>query len=178
MSDAYHQLIPRAYKADLARSCLLYVYGGVYADLGARFFRPIVEFQPNKLHVLRDSFGAAPWIVSNSIIAAPRKLPLFEEVIRNMVRNCNQKFYGETPLCPTGPNLIGRCLATHAKIEDIEVGETVKISRNSQIHSFAHIPQNGEILAVNAKIGAGLSSLGAPFCEDYGEIYRKKGVYQ
>jgi hypothetical protein len=57
-------------------------------------------------------------------------------------------------------------------------GEAIKINKNPSTHSFAYILADGEILAVNCKLGAGLRSLGAPFHEDYNEIYAKKGIYK
>ncbi|MGH7115536.1 MAG: glycosyltransferase [Stellaceae bacterium] len=39
---AFDRLRPFAYKSDLARLCLLYLYGGLYADLAMRAVNPIV----------------------------------------------------------------------------------------------------------------------------------------
>lgn len=178
VTETYHRLVPKAYKADLARYCLLYVHGGVYADLACHFWRPIVRQAPTKLHIFRDGFSAAPWIVSNAIIAAPRNLPLFEELIKNIIRHCHENYYGFNPLCPTGPNLFGRCIATHSRLDELEAGEAIKINKNPSTPSLAYILPNGEILAVSCKLGAGLRSLGAPFHEDYNDIYAKKGIYK
>lgn len=178
VTETYHRLVPKAYKADLARYCLLYVHGGVYADLACHFWQPIVRQAPTKLHIFRDGFNLAPWIVSNAIIAAPRNLPLFEEVIKNIIRHCHENYYGFNPLCPTGPNLFGRCIATHSRLDELEAGEAIKINKNPSTPSLAYIPPNGEILAVSCKLSTGLRSLGAPFHEDYNDIYAKKGIYK
>ncbi len=44
--NAYDNLIPGAYKADLWRYCALYAYGGIYIDIK---FRPIGDFSFNEL---------------------------------------------------------------------------------------------------------------------------------
>ena len=41
--NCYQELIPGAYKSDLARLCLIYVYGGIYLDIGMSFTAPIEE---------------------------------------------------------------------------------------------------------------------------------------
>jgi mannosyltransferase OCH1-like enzyme len=95
--NAYDKILPLAYKADLGRYCLLYELGGVYSDLSNHFFQSII-YDQKKLHVFRDGFSAAPWITSNSIIAAPRKMELFEKIIAQIVDNTKNKYYGHTSL--------------------------------------------------------------------------------
>jgi mannosyltransferase OCH1-like enzyme len=41
---SYQKLKPYAYKSDLARYCLLYLYGGLYIDLNTKFFKSMGLF--------------------------------------------------------------------------------------------------------------------------------------
>jgi hypothetical protein len=174
---AYDALKPLAYKADLGRYCLLYEKGGIYADVSVHFYFPL-EFMPQKMYVFRDGFSHAPWILSNSLIYAPAKQTVFENCIKRIVHHVSENFYGFNPLCPTGPNLFGREFALCARLEDFATGEAVRINRDSQTHSFVYLAGNGQVIAVNAKRGAGLASLGADKDEDYNDAWYKRKVYE
>ena len=76
---AFDQLLPYAYKADLARLCLLHEFGGVYADLSV-CFHGSWSVRPGKLSIFRDRAFFAPWIVSNTIIAAPPRFPAIQRL--------------------------------------------------------------------------------------------------
>lgn len=175
--QAFDTLLPLAYKADLGRYCLLLELGGIYADLSVHFFQPIVRAgRLSKLHIFRDSFSAAPWIVSNSIIACQPGMPLFQLMIDQIIEHCRTRHYGLNPLCPTGPNLFGRTLATAVPLEQIVCGETTRINRNP-FHSHAYLSGDGDVIAISVKKGTGLSSLGARVHDDYNRQYEARNVY-
>jgi mannosyltransferase OCH1-like enzyme len=56
--DAFELLQPYAYKADLARFCLLYLQGGLYVDLGIRLINPIKP--PVEINFRFGSVGKSP----------------------------------------------------------------------------------------------------------------------
>jgi hypothetical protein len=77
--DAFNRL-NGAHKADLARYCLLYIYGGVYMDIKTELIKPLSEiFRDNdKFYtVIADS----PIIMYQGIIKSPPKNPLFLSLI-------------------------------------------------------------------------------------------------
>src|SRR5712671_1670891 len=39
--------------------------------------------------------------------------PIFENAISRVIKNCREGFYGMSPLCPTGPTLIGQSIAKY-----------------------------------------------------------------
>jgi hypothetical protein len=175
--QAYDALLPLAYKADLGRYCLLHEFGGIYADLSVYFFYPVRSpGEEGKLHVFRDSSSAAPWIVSNSLIASPPRHPVFRACIEQVIAHCRSRHYGVNPLCPTGPNLFGRAIALGAPLEQLVAGDTVRMNR-TETHAHAYLTPAGEVVAVNVKRGAGLASLGARLGEDYNRHYWGRNVY-
>lgn len=176
--EAYDELVPLAYKADLLRYCLLYERGGIYADLSLNFFAPLVE-QPSaeRLSVFRDGFSAAPWIVSNSLLYAPARERLFEQCILSIIEHTRLRYYGINQLCPTGPNLLGRHLATTVPLHRLTCGETVRINKNPTTFSWAYVGQDHEVVAVNVKQGGGLRSLGGPG-NDYNQLYAARTIYR
>ena len=177
--QAYDRLIPLAYKADLGRYCLLYEYGGIYGDVALTFHRSFTTdmLKKRSIFLFRDGFGQAPWIVSNSLIFTKRNLRLFDYVINKIVEHTRINYYGKQSLCPTGPNLFGRSVALMLDMNDFLTGEVVRINKNPKTHSFAYLFPDGEVGAVNIKLGNGLSSLGAKHHDDYNHHYTRRNIY-
>lgn len=169
---AFDQLLPYAYKADLARLCLLYVHGGLYADLSVHF-TGAWDVIPGKIGVFRDRAVAAPWIASNTILAAPARFPAVEAAIRMILANCRTRHRGNNPLSPTGPLLLGKALAMHCEPEEIRLGEVSDVSTRDGITSLVFVDtHDGRVIACRAKSKAGLSELGMTHgVNDYNRFY-------
>ena len=114
---AYNTLIPTAYKADLFRYALLYLYGGIYSDLSQEFLVPlntIIDFNKDILILTEDFIHSGydyPGIQISFICAIP-KLPIFKNGINTIIKNCKNLYYGNTPLDITGPYLFKHVLNT------------------------------------------------------------------
>ncbi|WP_292098072.1 glycosyltransferase, partial [Mesorhizobium sp.] len=70
MLSAFRTLRPYSYKADLAKYCLLYEQGGLYADLSYFFLRGVPRAD-GKLSIFRDFLSSTPWDTSIGVVAAP-----------------------------------------------------------------------------------------------------------
>lgn len=174
---AFDDLVPFAYKSDLLRYALLYVRGGLYADLSVQMFYPLPEAGPKtEVMVFREGFSAAPWAVSTSLIASSPGQALFSRCIDAIIGHIATGFYGTNPLCPTGPNLFGATLAAEVPLYALSCGEATRINLSST-HSYAYRDAHGDVVAVNIKRGTGLSSLGASHRDDYNEHYRNRTIY-
>lgn len=157
---AYEQLLPYAYRADLARLCLLHELGGVYADLSV-FFHGGWPVQPGKIAVFRDRAVVAPWIVSNTIISAPARFPALEAAIRMIVAHCHTRYRGASPLCPTGPVLFGKAIALHCEPDQIHLGEVGNVSGRTTAEALVFVDAtDGRLVAYRTKSMAGLRELG------------------
>lgn len=112
--QAFQSLKSFAYKADLARYCLAYLFGGLYIDVGIRLFQPIDVPETCGFIGFRDLLnGNSMWnAVYNGIFWArtSHRLELIE-AINQIVKNVQTEFYGENPLYPTGPVLFGKSIA-------------------------------------------------------------------
>ena len=113
--DAYDALIPGAYKADLWRYCVLYIHGGVYCDIKQELLINLnkvissdVEFLSIKDRNLTN-FEFSGYIYQAFICAKP-KHPFLKNAIEMIINNCDNGFYGNDALCPTGPALLGKAL--------------------------------------------------------------------
>jgi mannosyltransferase OCH1-like enzyme len=125
VSDAYERLIPGAYKADLWRYCVLYIYGGIYLDIK---FRPINGFKfiniVDKEHFVLDSplgWNNNQYGIYNAFMICKPRNKLLLECIEEIVKNVQNRFYGNLPLDPTGPNLLGRIYSEQNDISLIDM---------------------------------------------------------
>ena len=102
--QAYDCLIPGAYKADLWRLCILFIYGGIYMDIKlvcVNGFK-LIELT-EKEHFVQDRPQNC---IFNTMIASPKGNIFLYKAIRKIVKNVQNKFYGDSPLSPTGPELL------------------------------------------------------------------------
>jgi len=104
--NAYDSLIPGAYRADLWRYCILYIYGGVYMDIK---FCTINDFKlidlTDKEYFVRDLESSGSGIYQAFIVTMPGNKKLYN-AIQKIVENVKNKFYGERAISPTGPLLL------------------------------------------------------------------------
>lgn len=114
--DAYHSIIPYAYKADLWRYCILYLHGGVFADVdtlcvgsidefleeGISFMAPIDLNKGNKQEGYHN--------VVNGFIAVTPKSPIMLECIDRIVSHVETNTVPASKLDFSGPGLLGRCV--------------------------------------------------------------------
>jgi hypothetical protein len=175
---AYDHLLPYAYRADLARLCLLHEFGGVYADLSVFLHAPL-PIETGKLVVFRDRAVVAPWIVSNTLIGAPARMPVFEAAIRMIVAHCRSRYRGASALCPTGPVLFGRALALHAEPQQIHLGEVLNVAQRDHTESLVFVDAtDGRMIAYRTKTAAGLQGLGLHRgVNNYNDFYRAQLIY-
>jgi quinol monooxygenase YgiN len=186
--DAYLQLRPLAYRADIARYCVLFHYGGVYVDLSYYFAAPIPLNR--RMVVFRGNLISAPWITSNAIIYAPPRHPALRCAIDLACANIRRRYYGDSWLCATGPVLFGKALAMTCEAKDLMVGGA-RMVRPKLTHEFFpgvevpddemhHIQMLGTTpVAVKRKplLSGGLTALGIAGTNDYRELWKARQVY-
>ena len=104
--NAYDKLIPGAYKADLWRLCVLYINGGIYLDIkyhninGFNFIE-----MTNKEYYVKDIEQNGGGIYNALLVCKPNNSKLLN-CINKIVKNVNNKYYGDGALSITGPMLI------------------------------------------------------------------------
>jgi mannosyltransferase OCH1-like enzyme len=103
---AYDKLIPCAYKSDLWRYCVLYVYGGIYIDIK---FQCVNNFNlialTEKEYFVKDIRNN---YIYNALISCKKNNPILLKCIEQIAVNVRNNYYGENSLMPTGPGLLGR----------------------------------------------------------------------
>jgi mannosyltransferase OCH1-like enzyme len=108
--NAYTKLKPGAYKADLWRYCVLYVNGGIYMDVKVKLsFNFSLKELIYSEHYVKDIAGPFDNLgIYNAFMVHAPKNTLLLKCIDQIVLNVYNKYYGENPLCITGPALVGR----------------------------------------------------------------------
>jgi hypothetical protein len=111
--EAYNSLIPCAYKADLWRYCVLYINGGYYMDIK---FGCVNNFKfislSEKEYFVRDRPENC---VYNALIVTLPQNEIMKKCIYQIVENVKNKYYGNDPLYPTGPGLLGKYFTQEEK---------------------------------------------------------------
>jgi mannosyltransferase OCH1-like enzyme len=116
----FDKLTPGAYKADLFRYCVLYIYGGVYLDIKYHCINDFkLIYLTDKEYFARDRFNKKYGIFQALMICYPYNNILLK-CINNIINNIKINFYGELDLEPTGPLLMSNYFSTY-EIENLEL---------------------------------------------------------
>jgi mannosyltransferase OCH1-like enzyme len=99
--QVYQKLKPYAFRADLARYCLLERFGGWYFDISLHpnFYyandRPAVFFyNPNRK------------LIENCVMYCDPGNVLLQNVLEKIKHNVTSNYYGDTAICITGPQAL------------------------------------------------------------------------
>jgi hypothetical protein len=116
-SNAYKVLVPGAYRADFWRYCVLYKYGGVYADAKTTLLRNLDEIirPQDELILVRDIPSQC---LLNGFIACKPGHPLIGIVLALTLQRIETRNYGEDPLDITGPHVFGRAFCRWKEQKD------------------------------------------------------------
>lgn len=177
---AYDCLNPYSYKADLGRFCLLYKLGGWYMDIAVRVVNP-VEIAPHiKWLAFRDiqRFSFTSWACATTVLYSQTANPALATAINLIVKNCHEKYYGITPLCPTGPTLLGQALAMNGSQNDFVYGDYLELTPTHEQKNRAFVLPDGTIMAWSKPSGGGdLTGVGAKGVNNYNELWAQRKVY-
>jgi hypothetical protein len=177
---AYDCLRPYSYKADLGRFCLLNTLGGWYMDIAVRVAKPVKIGPQISWLAFRDFqwFSLTSWACSSGVLYSKPKNPALVTAINLIVRNCREKYYGITPLCPTGPTLLGQALAMNGAREDYVYGDCLELTPAHKQKNRAFVLPDGTIMAWGKPSDGGdLTELGARGVNNYNQLWAQRKVY-
>jgi len=111
--DAYCKIIPGAYKADLWRYCVLYKYGGVYADIDTICLGSIDSFLKDNTECMAPvDLNTSPYEgnhnVFNGFMAASPKSSIMLGCIKRIVFHVEFNLIPNSKLDFSGPGVLGR----------------------------------------------------------------------
>ena len=178
--QAYDQLRPYSYKADLGRFCLLNKLGGWYMDIAVRIVNPVEVGPRIKFLAFRDiqRFSYTSWACATTVLYSQPNNTAMQIAIDMIAANCTEKYYGITPLCPTGPTLLGKALAVNGSQSDFIYGDYLELTPTHEQKNRAFVLPDGTIIAWSKPSGGGdLSGLGAKGVNNYNEMWAAKQIY-
>ena len=177
VNDAYDLLVPGAYKADLLRYCLLYIYGGCYFDCKQILLKPLYNIikSDDNLLLCKDFIDDG---ILNAVILCVKKLDIMKIVIDECCNNIMEK----VKICPlsiTGPRFFYKVLIKYINdsnfilkncrpIHDIDDYHTDYINNNIKLI------QNNEIILYRFYKGYYNNYLDK---NHYGKLFHSNQVY-
>lgn len=175
VKDAFDRLKPFAYKADLARYCILLTLGGYYLDLFLSQVN-LVDTAGWDFIGFRDrNSDSTSWRVLNGYFYAPQDSAILDECVRETLDHCSREYYGKDPLAPTGPSVLGRAVAKLGPDLDILMGQSWWFRRRRT--KFV-LP--GNRVVGRGKIGGkelgGVSNV--PGGNNYNDFWHARDVYE
>ena len=187
---AFDTLRPYSYKSDLGRFCLLYKLGGWYFDIAIEcLFQPKIDEDLDML-CFRDEqrHSLTSWAVAGGIIWSKAQNNIFSTAIDSIVRNCDEQWYGRTPLCPTGPALFGESIATQNRGKKILFGyldrPMIPFTKKNfpylkrYVKANFRLPDDKAFSLVKPAQGGDLKSLGVDGSNNYNQFWKSNSVYK
>ena len=123
--NAYCRIIPGAYKADLWRYCILYIYGGIYVDIDTLCIGQINDFLTADIDFmapidLNSSAMEGTHNIANGFIASVPKHEILMNCIKRIVHNVENNIIPQSKLDFSGPGLLGRAINTYLNLSEEE----------------------------------------------------------
>jgi mannosyltransferase OCH1-like enzyme len=177
---AYDALRPYSYKADLGRFCLLNKLGGWYFDIPVRVMNPVEVGDRIEWLAFRDiqRFSYTSWACATTVLYSKPNNSALATAIEMIVNNCQEKYYGITPLCPTGPTLLGAALAANGGNVNFVYGDYLELTPTYEQKNRAFVLPDGTIMAWSKPSGGGdLTGVGAKGVNNYNELWADRQVY-
>lgn len=177
---AYDTLVPFSYKADLGRFCILNQIGGWYFDIGVRAVNAVDIGHRIEFLAFRDiqRFSYTSWACATTVLYSKPNNIALQTAIEMIVDNCREKYYGITPLCPTGPTLLGAALAANGGNANQVFGDYLELTPTYEQKNRAFVLPDGTIMAWSKPAqGGDLTGLGAKGVNNYNELWRTRKVY-
>ena len=177
---AYDCLKPYSYKADLGRFCLLNKLGGWYMDIAVRVVNPVEIGDRIEFLAFRDiqRFSYTTWACATTVLYSKPDNMALTTAIEMIVNNCHEQYYGITPLCPTGPTLLGAALAANGGNANFVYGDYLELTPTHEQKNRAFVLPDGTIMAWSKPSGGGdLTGVGAKGVNNYNELWAARDVY-
>jgi hypothetical protein len=194
---AYRKLKPYACKADLARLCLLYLYGGLYTDLNLYFINTIPDLDKLEFFAFRDLSKASKqsWAVQNGIMYSLSKSKVIKNAIDLIVKHCKEEYYGVQCVDVSATTVLGIAItkslphfgiATNGELDGFTLKSFDKETQN-KIKKMGYkgnsllgfiIDNEDKLIAIRKPSGGGdIKSVGFSGTNNYIEMWKNKNVY-
>lgn len=196
---AYRKLKPYACKADIARYCLLYLYGGLYIDLNIYFTNRIPNLNAVDFFAFRDTpqMSRRSWAVQNGILYSKPGSKIIENVLNLIIEHCKKEYYGIQCMDVCGTTILGRAITlseinprvfTNGQLQWFEISRMSEKIQN-KLKKMGYIKNyfsgyimddidDNKIIAIRKPTHAGdIKTLGFNGTNNYVEMWQNRDVY-
>ena len=129
---AFDVLVPGAYKADIWRYCILYVYGGIYIDIK---FEPVdgfklLDFVDKEYYVLDKQQEKDNEIsIYNGLMIMKPQNEILKKMLNQIIKNVINKSYTSSPTHLCGSGLLGSFLHENTTYDEVYNNYKLKLSK-------------------------------------------------
>ena len=104
----FKKLKPGAYKADLWRCCILYIYGGIYMDIKLNTVNnfKLIDLTDKEYFVIDTPACCGKMGIWNGLLVCNKNNNILKKTIDCILENVNNNKYCSDTLSVSGPNLI------------------------------------------------------------------------
>jgi hypothetical protein len=194
---AYKKLKPYSYKSDLARYCLLYLYGGIYIDLNVYFINTLPNLDKLEFFAFRDLpiSSKQSWAVQTGIMYSLPKSKIIKNAIDLIVKHCKEEYYGVQCVDVSATTVLGIAItnslphfgiATNGQFDFFTLESLDKKTQN-KIKKMGYkgnillgfiMDKDDKIIAIRKPAHQGdIKSLGFSGTNNYKEMWEEKNVY-
>ena len=101
-------------------------------NIGLKVVKSIDLEETTNLVIFRDInfYSQTSYACATGIIYAHKGHKVLQKAIEMIVENVKNNFFGQTPLCPTGPSLWGRAIANVGIDENTIIGDFIELTPN------------------------------------------------
>ena len=148
--DVFRGFVPYAYQSDFARYCLLYVHGGWYVDITLKILTSVCVSSDIDMIVFADrgcSSMCEPWAIQNGLFYSKPGNPILLRVIKRISDHFHRRYYGHSPLSPTGPNCFGIEVASGDSNLNIVKGFFQPLTPTFPFKNLMYVAQSGQLIA-------------------------------
>lgn len=121
--NAYCRIIPGAFRADLWRYCILYIYGGIFVDIDTICMNSIDTFLNEDIEFMTlIDLNNCPYLgtynLANGFIASIPKHPIILDCINRIIYNVENIFVPFSNLDFSGPGILGKSTNKFLQLEE------------------------------------------------------------
>ena len=179
---------PYAYKASFARYCIIYLQGGWYVDITIKMLMGIDISESTDFFGFRDLGdglvpNTLPYNIQNSFFYSKKNSQILEKAIDLVIENCRNENYGVSPVCTTGPGVLGRALAINGLKKTHVLGLFMPLTPNHKLKNRSYILPDGNIVALHKNAwfpeskASDISAFGLKNTNNYIKMWQERNVY-
>ena len=147
--DLFRGLVPYAYKSDLARYCLLFIYGGWYVDLTLKLLTSVRVADDIDMIVFSDHGCMSmcqPWAIQNGLVYSKPGNPIFLRVIERIANHRSMNIMASLRCALQAQIALGKEVAAEESKINIIKGIFKPLTPAHSFKNLMYVAQSGQLV--------------------------------